>query len=98
CYCFFFQAEDGIRDFHVTGVQTCALPIFPMLVLLMAIAFVVVPQSVAGLNRLGVAITDLGWERVGEFFNGITTRNISNTARVIKIGRASCRERQWSSV
>src|SRR5690606_39588939 len=26
---FFFQAEDGIRDFHVTGVQTCALPIFP---------------------------------------------------------------------
>src|SRR5690606_2537231 len=33
-YCFafffFFQAEDGIRDFHVTGVQTCALPIFPL--------------------------------------------------------------------
>src|SRR5690606_40870646 len=27
----FFQAEDGIRDFHVTGVQTCALPIFPVL-------------------------------------------------------------------
>src|SRR5690606_30770893 len=25
----FFQAEDGIRDFHVTGVQTCALPICP---------------------------------------------------------------------
>src|SRR5436309_15639126 len=25
--CFFFQAEDGIRGFHVTGVQTCALPI-----------------------------------------------------------------------
>src|SRR5437016_7353972 len=32
CYCvvyffFFFQAEDGIRDWSVTGVQTCALPI-----------------------------------------------------------------------
>src|SRR5256885_3598157 len=33
CYCFysylffFFQAEDGIRDYKVTGVQTCALPI-----------------------------------------------------------------------
>src|SRR5207253_6889169 len=30
CFCFFFfffQAEDGIRDGHVTGVQTCALPI-----------------------------------------------------------------------
>src|SRR5437660_3655892 len=28
CRCFFFQAEDGIRDGHVTGVQTCALPIY----------------------------------------------------------------------
>ena len=30
CYCvfFFFQAEDGIRDTSVTGVQTCALPIY----------------------------------------------------------------------
>src|SRR5207249_8756250 len=27
-YNFFFQAEDGIRDRNVTGVQTCALPIF----------------------------------------------------------------------
>src|SRR5690606_40660818 len=27
---FFFQADDGIRDFHVTGVQTCALPIFAL--------------------------------------------------------------------
>src|SRR5437764_14761971 len=26
---FFFQAEDGIRDTSVTGVQTCALPIYP---------------------------------------------------------------------
>src|SRR2546430_10242752 len=26
--CFFFQAEDGIRDLTVTGVQTCALPIY----------------------------------------------------------------------
>src|SRR2546422_1454782 len=26
---FFFQAEDGIRDVAVTGVQTCALPIYP---------------------------------------------------------------------
>src|SRR5690606_40833663 len=27
-YFFFFQAEGGIRGFHVTGVQTCALPIY----------------------------------------------------------------------
>src|SRR6266496_1781825 len=26
-FVFFFQAEDGIRDLYVTGVQTCALPI-----------------------------------------------------------------------
>ena len=29
---FFFQAEDGIRDKLVTGVQTCALPIFMTLI------------------------------------------------------------------
>src|SRR5256885_7920513 len=29
CVFFFFQAEDGIRDYKVTGVQTCALPISP---------------------------------------------------------------------
>src|SRR3712207_9041078 len=29
--CFFFQAEDGIRDIGVTGVQTCALPICAIL-------------------------------------------------------------------
>src|SRR5215469_17680679 len=27
---FFFQADDGIRDLYVTGVQTCALPISPL--------------------------------------------------------------------
>src|SRR2546430_4375092 len=30
-FVFFFQAEDGIRDLTVTGVQTCALPIWPAL-------------------------------------------------------------------
>src|SRR5207253_7368843 len=37
CKCFFFfQAEDGIRDGHVTGVQTCALPISSRLVPIVA--------------------------------------------------------------
>src|SRR5216683_7319106 len=31
--CFFFQAEDGIRDLIVTGVQTCALPILQAIAL-----------------------------------------------------------------
>src|SRR2546426_546471 len=30
CFFFFFQAEDGIRDYKVTGVQTCALPILDL--------------------------------------------------------------------
>src|SRR5260370_4435272 len=39
CVFFFFQAEDGIRDSSVTGVQTCALPIFAFgLVCLMGVA------------------------------------------------------------
>src|SRR6266498_6113679 len=33
-FVFFFQAEDGIRDADVTGVQTCALPIFQLDVLM----------------------------------------------------------------
>src|SRR5688500_20246058 len=32
---FFFQAEDGIRDYKVTGVQTCALPISALLMALL---------------------------------------------------------------
>src|SRR5687768_17926787 len=32
-FCFFFQAEDGIRDVAVTGVQTCALPIYDVRIL-----------------------------------------------------------------
>src|SRR5438552_13918460 len=31
CFFFFFQAEDGIRDDLVTGVQTCALPILKLM-------------------------------------------------------------------
>src|SRR5256885_7145543 len=34
CFVFFFQAEDGIRDYKVTGVQTCALPILPIICLM----------------------------------------------------------------
>ena len=33
---FFFQAEDGIRDYDVTGVQTCALPIYSVISILLA--------------------------------------------------------------
>src|SRR5471032_3463279 len=36
---FFFQAEDGIRDRDVTGVQTCALPIYIWLCVLVSVAW-----------------------------------------------------------
>src|SRR6266446_9889793 len=39
---FFFQAEDGIRDYKVTGVQTCALPISPLGPAYTLLAFVIV--------------------------------------------------------
>src|SRR5690606_39779834 len=43
---FFFQAEDGIRDFHVTGVQTCALPILPPYITIMRSTFsAITPRS-----------------------------------------------------
>src|SRR5690625_4196413 len=42
CVFFFFQAEDGIRDGHVTGVQTCALPIFLTLKIVLVVTSVLV--------------------------------------------------------
>src|SRR5574344_1789532 len=55
---FFFQAEDGIRDDLVTGVQTCALPIFPQLVL--------VDGGRGQLNCAYQALCDLGLEHTIE--------------------------------
>src|SRR5690606_40777475 len=49
---FFFQAEDGIRDFHVTGVQTCALPIYGT-----AGAPVHLPRLTRGPGREHVAVS-----------------------------------------
>src|SRR5256885_13025941 len=42
---FFFQAEDGIRDYKVTGVQTCALPIYLARHRLMLVSTVYAMQS-----------------------------------------------------
>src|SRR2546426_2019917 len=61
CY-FFFQAEDGIRDYKVTGVQTCALPIY-------------VPLGVRDIERSAKwYIEVLGFERLHEdMWNGVPT-------------------------
>src|SRR5256885_13041371 len=51
---FFFQAEDGIRDYKVTGVQTCALPI----------SFLLIQRTLAKSRRClahaGLATSSLG--------------------------------------
>src|SRR5437762_8872695 len=49
---FFFQAEDGIRDTSVTGVQTCALPIFAATNLTGDIVFRNVSFAYDGRHRL----------------------------------------------
>ena len=43
CFFFFFQAEDGIRDTSVTGVQTCALPIF--MVIKRSLVIIMIPSG-----------------------------------------------------
>src|SRR5690606_27917830 len=65
---FFFQAEDGIRDFHVTGVQTCALPILPDSVSNEAAVFLANMETAINLVHDGAPL--LG-ERVAVFGLGI---------------------------
>src|SRR6266478_8704676 len=68
CFFFFFQAEDGIRDLTVTGVQTCALPIsgevdagrcfgFDNHARASSILRAVVPSQFDGMCRLSQAMT-----------------------------------------
>src|SRR5258707_10387587 len=85
---FFFQAEDGIRDIGVTGVQTCALPICSPLT----------GVHLAVNGELDVApIADGGWASIErEWHSGdrITiTIPMGLRAVPVEIGRASCRER-----
>src|SRR5699024_12075807 len=93
CFCrfFFFQAEDGIRDRNVTGVQTCALPISPQFKQLLLQLALDAAQLYLGLcalfRALGLDLADL-LERADELLVGLLQS---------QIGRASCRERGWES-
>src|SRR5205807_6240998 len=64
---FFFQAEDGIRDYKVTGVQTCALPICQLVLGLIAMMAISSPQYVWTLftgplnQKLGTTLAELQW-------------------------------------
>src|SRR5256885_12209935 len=84
---FFFQAEDGIRDYKVTGVQTCALPISAN-----AIAASDVRRS-PGLPATCPTLGTAAKSRAGA--RRLTSAGPDTCAgsSVPKIGRASCRER-----
>src|SRR5262249_59762941 len=82
---FFFQAEDGIRDWSVTGVQTCALPISD------AAGRVVQPNGpgVSPSRRRPAASA----ARRSAARSGTAAGCARSAARRIQIGRASWRER-----
>src|SRR5256885_9877527 len=86
---FFFQAEDGIRDYKVTGVQTCALPISPEEIRQK-------PLRVR-LNDEERSLVDKAAEIKGCSSTSAWVRQgILRLARQVvrkEIGRASCRER-----
>src|SRR5262249_59873460 len=93
---FFFQAEDGIRDWSVTGVQTCALPISllgsALLIAAPGVNLLYLGRQVLG-EVPGLAFLMLGvffWTRSAERAGG-WWRDLFLAS--IEIGRASCRER-----
>src|SRR5690606_39690755 len=98
------QAEDGIRDFHVTGVQTCALPIsddvgFRPLVVKHTYVFdrsVDLLVSKAAAEQQVAAKFTLNAERVFTLPSCFDVR--IDSTRLKEIGRASCRERGAISV
>src|SRR5690606_40551386 len=75
-----FQAEDGIRDFHVTGVQTCALPIS----LTFAIFHRSTPVTNRGIQRFKLT-DEMGVEVRKEFYISLSR---FNGAAAIKKGEA----------
>src|SRR2546425_11873711 len=103
---FFFQAEDGIRDKLVTGVQTCALPILerfaargwePRFVGGLTLGADPVAYAIAAAARAGGRTVDAFTVRKQPKAHGAARRIegcfAAGAAVVVEIGRASCRER-----
>src|SRR5437879_12686323 len=84
--CFFFQAEDGIRDTSVTGVQTCALPIS-------------VRSRRAGIERgAPLASPASAVLPLDSISATVWVAQFPEVWLLTQIGRASCRERVYVSV
>src|SRR5262249_58563462 len=91
---FFFQAEDGIRDWSVTGVQTCALPIYGGLDPLAG------DQHVEAADKAGALAVEGqfgpgGLRHVVAVDDDVHPRQVDETTQQgrVGIGRASCREK-----
>src|SRR5439155_17197495 len=95
------QAEDGIRDGHVTGVQTCALPISELFARfsasdipgVLALMTDDVTWRIPGKPELSPAAGIYDKERLGRLFRRMLAQLEGGLE--MKIGRASCRERGW---
>src|SRR2546429_2661072 len=85
---FFFQAEDGIRDVAVTGVQTCALPIFTDRTLIRRHFPYLADDTVALFHG-----RRCGWLSGQQLGMHMLERARDKGVRLMQIGRASCRER-----
>src|SRR2546430_7508199 len=91
CPVFFFQAEDGIRDLTVTGVQTCALPI--------SVTLATAADARTFRNALTAVRANILRPQFQQVLAFRFSHSISTEARgcrglgLTKIGRASCRER-----
>src|SRR5437016_9653157 len=98
---FFFQAEDGIRDWSVTGVQTCALPILPH-VKSGALRALAVTDTTRSPQLPDVPTMQEAGVKGFQFTQWLAVLAPAGTpgpviaqlnAALNKIGRASCRER-----
>src|SRR5699024_11475941 len=90
---FFFLAEVGIRARNVTGVQTCALPIFGH-------AVVGTLHLALYLDMIGTAVSAIvlgPWYGVAVAVLGTATGTLIH-GTMAQIGRASCRERVFGEV
>src|SRR5690625_6893296 len=86
---FFFQAEDGIRDGHVTGVQTCALPICPT----ERCGYRGRTRHVPLAARVAAALPDAGEHAQDRARSAGAVVDGGRRRQRDEIGRASCRER-----
>src|SRR5690606_40660236 len=93
------QAEDGIRDFHVTGVQTCALPISTPRLRECSVTIIskatATPEVIEADSLRGIAGVCHGFfgRRGGVSGGPFASLNCGFGAADNQIGRASCRER-----